>query len=53
VDIQECVPRPIAVPTTNENKRAIGKDHNTGGRSNGMQGFFDRPCPPLWKCVAD
>ena len=28
------------------------KDHNAGGRSTWMQGFFDRPAPPLWSLLA-
>jgi hypothetical protein len=28
------------------------KDHNAGGKSTWMQGFFDRPAPPLWKLLA-
>jgi hypothetical protein len=31
--------------------RPVRKDHNAGGRSRWMNGFFDRPSPPLWKCV--
>ena len=27
----------------------VRKDHNAGGRSSWMDGFFDRPSPPLWK----
>lgn len=27
------------------------KDHNAGGKSDWMQGFFDRPAPPLWRSV--
>jgi hypothetical protein len=27
------------------------KDHNAGGKSTWMQGFFDRPTPPLWKLL--
>ena len=26
-------------------------DHNAGGKSRWMQGFFDRPAPPLWPCL--
>jgi hypothetical protein len=52
VEIQECGTRPIPVKTTNRNK-PVRKDHNAGGRSNWMQGFFDRPSPSLWKCIAD
>jgi transposase len=52
VEIEECGPRPI--PTeTKKSKPLVRKDHNAGGRSNWMQGFFDRPSPPLWKCIAD
>jgi hypothetical protein len=28
------------------------KDHNAGGKSAWMQGFFDRPAPPLWRSLA-
>ena len=28
------------------------KDHNAGGKSVWMQGFFDRPAPPLWRSLA-
>jgi len=52
VEIEECGARPI--PTeTKKTKLPVRKDHNAGGRSNWMQGFFDRPSPPLWKCIAD
>ena len=51
LEIEECV-RPIAVET-NRSKSTVRKDHNAGGRSNWMQGFFDRPSPPLWKCITD
>jgi hypothetical protein len=50
LEIAECGVRPIAV-NTNRNKPAVRKDHNTGGKSTWMQGFFDRPSPPLWQCV--
>ena len=52
VDIEECGARPVAVKATNRNK-PVRKDHNAGGRSHWMQGFFDRPSPSLWKCIAD
>ena len=29
----------------------VRKDHNAGGRSRWMKGFFDRPSPPLWKLI--
>jgi transposase len=52
VEIQECGVRPIPVEKT-RSKPTARKDHNAGGRSNWMQGFFNRPSPPLWKCIAD
>ena len=52
VEIEECGARPVAVKTTHRNK-PVRKDHNAGGRSHWMQGFFNRPSPPLWKCIAD
>jgi hypothetical protein len=51
VDIEECGARTVAMKTSSG--KAVRKDHNAGGRSNWMQGFFDRPSPPLWKCIAD
>ena len=51
VEISECGVRAIAVaPKTS---KPVRKDHNAGGRSNWMQGFFDRPSPPLWKLIGD
>jgi len=43
LEIGECgVPRPA--PPAKANK-PVRKDHNAGGRSSWMQGFFDRPSP--------
>ena len=28
------------------------RDHNAGGKTDWMDGFFDRPAPPLWKSLA-
>jgi hypothetical protein len=50
VEIEECGARPIAVPA-DKSKPEVRKDHNAGGRSKWMQGFFDRPSPPLWKAI--
>jgi len=30
-------------------RKSPRKDHNAGGKSTWMQGFFDRPAPPLWR----
>ncbi len=51
VDIGECGVRPAATKTSPG--KPVRKDHNAGGKSNWMRGFFDRPSPALWKCVAD
>ena len=49
--IGECgAPMPPPLPATS---RSVRKDHNAGGRSHWMQGFFDRPSPPLWKSIGD
>ena len=34
-------------------RKPVRKDHNAGGKSAWMQGFFDRPSPPLWKLIGD
>ena len=49
--IQECGAR-IATPAPAV-RQPPRKDHNAGGRSNWMQGFFDRPIPPLWRLIGD
>jgi len=49
VEISECGARPIAAEP--KSSRSIRKDHNAGGKSRWMDGFFNRPSPPLWKCV--
>jgi len=51
VEIGECGMRPITVQP--KASKAVRKDHNAGGRSGWMQGFFDRPSPPLWKSIGD
>ena len=51
LEIAECGMRPLtSEPKANQ---PVRKDHNAGGRSNWMDGFFDRPCPPLWRCIGD
>ena len=47
--ITECGQRqPASEPLPRKPPR---KDHNAGGKSSWMQGFFDRPCPPLWRSL--
>ena len=33
--------------------KPIRKDHNAGGKSSWMQGFFNRPSPPLWSLLGN
>lgn len=51
VEIGECGVRAIA--TEPRMPKSVRKDHNAGGRSHWMQGFFDRPSPPLWRSIRD
>jgi hypothetical protein len=51
VGIGECGMRAVAM--AHAVSRAVRKDHNAGSRSSWMQGFFDRPSPPLWKSIGD
>jgi transposase len=51
LQIGECGVRPAApVPAA---RQPVRKDHNAGGKSDWMQGFFDRPSPPLWKAIGN
>jgi hypothetical protein len=49
--IEPCGPR-LAVPPPAVRKPPR-RDHNAGGKSAWMQGFFDRPTPPLWRLFGD
>lgn len=51
LEIGECGARPVAPPAAP--KKQVRKDHNAGGRSSWMDGFFNRPTPPLWKSIVD
>jgi len=51
LEIAECGTRPVA--SDPKASKPVRKDHNAGGRSNWMDGFFDRPSPPLWRCIGD
>ena len=51
LDIAKCgarVAEPLATP-----RKPVRKDHNAGGKSPWMQGFFDRPITPLWMLLKD
>jgi hypothetical protein len=47
--IEECGPRSAPPPPVM--REPPRRDHNAGGKSAWMQGFFDRPAPPLWKSI--
>src|SRR3954471_8102691 len=49
LSISECGAGATAVEPTP--RKPVRKDHNAGGKSSWMQGFFDRPCPPLWTSI--
>jgi hypothetical protein len=51
LQIGECDAQAVAPPPAV--RKPVRKDHNAGGKSSWMQGFFDRPSPPLWKLIGD
>ena len=53
VDIGECVPKQQQQKATITEANPPRRDHNAGGKSEWMDGFFERPSPPLWMLVND
>lgn len=51
LNIEECGVK--AVVSEPKDRKPVRRDHNAGGKSSWMQGFFDRPSPPLWKAIGD
>ena len=51
LNITEC--GALAAPVESAMRKPARKDHNAGGKSTWMQGFFDRPSPPLWKAIGE
>jgi transposase len=49
LSISECDAQATAVEPAL--RKPVRKDHNAGGKSSWMRGFFDRPSPPLWKAL--
>ncbi len=49
VELGECGVKPLdqLAPL----RKPARKDHNAGGKSHWMEGFFDRPGPELWQAV--
>jgi transposase len=52
LNIGECSTRVMA-PQPAAVCKPVRKDHNAGGKSSWMEGFFDRPSPPLWKAIGE
>jgi hypothetical protein len=50
VEIDECDSESPA-PGRQASQKAVRKDHNAGGKSHWMDGFFERPGPELWQAV--
>jgi hypothetical protein len=50
LEISECGEKPAAGLKSPTGKPAR-KDHNAGGRSRWMDGFWDKPSPPLWQAI--
>ena len=49
VEISECgMKAPAAAKSVG---KPVRKDHNRGGKSDWMEGFFERPGPELWQAV--
>jgi transposase len=48
--IQECGAQVVETALPKASK-PVRRDHNAGGRSQWMDGFFNRPSPPLWKLI--
>jgi transposase len=48
-DVSECGAKAPVTPTPAG--KAARKDHNRGGKSHWMDGFFERPGPALWQAV--
>jgi hypothetical protein len=51
VEIGECGVRALAAES--KTSKPVRKDHNAGGRSKWMEGFFNRPSPPLTKSMGN
>src|SRR6267142_2967825 len=47
--IEECGARVEVIQP--KASKPVRKDHNAGGRSQWLDGFFNRPSPPLWKLI--
>lgn len=51
LEIHECGNKPPAAAKPTPSK-PVRKNHNAGGRSRWMDGFWDSPSPPLWQAIS-
>ena len=51
VEIGECGPKAPAPPTALHTLPR--KDHNAGGKSRWMEGFWEHPAPPIWLAIEE
>jgi len=51
VEISECGEKPPVAPASSQ--RVARKDHNAGGKSGWMEGFFHKPGPRLWQAIQE
>jgi hypothetical protein len=51
VEIAECGLKAAAEPKPAS--KPVRKDHNAGGKSQWMRGFFDQPGPALWQAIKE
>lgn len=51
LNLEECVAGAVVIAPPAS--RPVRKDHNAGGKSAWMQGFFNRPVAPLWLLLDD
>jgi hypothetical protein len=50
LEICECGQKPALAPAA---ARPVRRDHNAGGQSHWMAGFFSKPGPALWQAIRD
>jgi hypothetical protein len=51
VEIAECGPKAPASPAAPG--KPPRKDHNAGGQSHWMEGFWEHPAPPIWRVIEE
>jgi len=51
VAVCEEISEPAMEPKAKAARKPTRKDHNAGGKSHWMQGFWDHPAPPIWQSL--